>query len=885
MKQNIEENFMLEQLFFHKNVFFKRIQNAVLLYNVFEYKNRLKMHYAMGEILESINGVKTVSDIAKDYTRNYIMNRYGIKIDIKETLKYLIDNNFLTFNKRNGKIPELEQKMPAIDFVNLRITNRCNFNCIHCFPDSRVKNSDEYSYDDLVKIINDLAKYKVLHITFTGGEPFLNKNLIELVELSNSNGMIVSICTNASLINDEHMNRLSKCSIGALKISLDGASDQTHDAYRGKGRFDKLIPKIRKITDRGIPVCINSVISKLNFHEYKQIVNLAQDLKVTEFAFDIVRKIGRAVDNWNELSLSYEEKLECVSYYNSLHPKVGNIVMGSAIFSLLIKDILQPESYNKACGLCLSNILILGNGDVTPCWRLYDIGLIAGNLKQTNLDSIWSDSDLFNKVRGVELDSLKKCNRCEHNKFCDASCRGFAMQNHNDWYGEPDPERCQFHKDLINYKSKNYLKNGGINKMTDVLLIQPNVIDEKTNPGVPPLGLCYISASLKKNGINTKLLDLSINKLKKAEVLSFISRENPKVIGISLMISTYAHGMELCYNIRENFCDIPIVVGGPHATCIPGEILRSSVVDIVNLFEGEETFLEIVNYFTKKGSCKLSKIKGIAYVENGKIVKTPIRPFISDLDKIPFPDREILEISKYSKLGTITTGRGCIYSCKFCSSPYLCGNKYRLRSIDNVVEELHELHFKYNVKDFMIFDDAFLVNDDRIYEFCDKVKNMGITWSCYSRLSPDLPKKLLKKMKEAGLIRLSFGIESGNDEILKNMNKKYFTKDVEDLIKNVHEEEIPAICFFMVGFPEETHQTVRDTFRLAQKLRSIGTETSPVIAIVGALTPMPKSYIYEARKKLGIKILSDNWNDFNFFKSIIETKELSNKDLNQYLLF
>ena len=177
-------------------------------------------------------------------------------------------------------------------------------------------------------------------------------------------------------------------------------------------------------------------------------INIVQDLKATEFAYDIVRKTGRAIENWNDLGLSYEERLECMSYYYSLHPKVGDVIMGSAIFPLLLSDVLEQEYYSKACGTCLSNIVILANGDVTPCWRLYDNDLIAGNLRQNNLDYIWNSSELFTKIRALEIDSLKKCNSCEHRVFCNASCRGFALQNHNDWYGEPDPERCKFHLDL-----------------------------------------------------------------------------------------------------------------------------------------------------------------------------------------------------------------------------------------------------------------------------------------------------------------------------------------------------------------------------------------------------------------------------------------------------
>lgn len=420
--------------------------------------------------------------------------------------------------------------------------------------------------------------------------------------------------------------------------------------------------------------------------------------------------------------------------------------------------------------------------------------------------------------------------------------------------------------------------------MVDVILIQPNIKDENANQGVPPLGLCYISSSLKKKGFTTNILDLSVKAMGKTELITYVKSLHPKVIGVSLMVSTYANGMEICHTIRENFSNIPIIVGGPHATCIPEEILKSSVVDIVNLFEGEDTFVELVSYYTQRTEKKLSNIYGIAFIDNNVVVKTPKRKLIADLDKIPFPDRDTLDVAKYQKLGTIVSGRGCIYSCRFCSSPFLCENKYRLRSVDNVVEEMRELYYKYNVREFIILDDTFIVDDDRVYEFCNKIKGMNITWSCYSRIAPPLSKELLREMRDSGLVRISFGVESGNNEILKSINKDFTVDDVSILIKTVHEEGILAVCYFMVGFPEDTHETISDTFIFANKLRAYGTNALPVIAVVGALTPMPKSYIYENREKLGIRILTYDWSDYNFFTSIIETRKLTNSELNRYLL-
>ena len=441
-------------IFIKKDIFLKRKDNMVILYNIHDYTNRLKMDKGTYHFLKLVNGERNISDIESIFQKEKNTDTTNTKsnLDSKKILQYLLDNNFLTLNSHDGKSIELEQKDPSIDIVNFRITNACNFNCVHCFPDSKVSKKKELRIDEIFNIVTELGKYKPLHITFTGGEPFLIPEFLDLVEFSNSKGMAVSICTNASLIKDKDIERLSKCALGAVKVSMDGATPETHNSYRGNGTFEKVIPKIKLLVEASIPVCINSVISKINFHEYKQILDLVQTLNVNEFAYDIIRYNGRAIQNWNDLQLSYQDRLECISYYRSFHPKAGNVIMGTGVFPPIMEDIMNSNNITKACATCLSNILILANGDLSPCWRLYDQGIFAGNLHEKSLDEIWNNGEIFQKVRNTEIDSVEKCKDCKEKILCDASCRGFALLEHNDWYGAPNEEKCRFSQDLINYK-------------------------------------------------------------------------------------------------------------------------------------------------------------------------------------------------------------------------------------------------------------------------------------------------------------------------------------------------------------------------------------------------------------------------------------------------
>lgn len=437
---------MGEQIYLHKHVFFKKTQGVVILYNIYDYESRLKMHVAVSRLLEDIDGKRTIEELATRYDEQNYEPIEGFHA--KEILKYLLVNDFLTTNIENGKLPELEQKTPPIDLVNMRITNSCNFSCKHCFPNSSIQNKSDLTYEEIIDIITELAKYKVLHLTLTGGEPFLNKNLLDIVEYANSKGIIVSVCTNTSLVKDEDISRLSKCALGAVEVSMDGASAETHDSCRGKGKYDKLIPQIHKLVDAKVPVCLNTVISRFNFHEYKKIIEKANELKVKVLCIDTIRKIGRASTNWQDIGLTYEEKLEFNTYYRSLFPKHGDVILGAHIFALIYKDIIEDEHLNKACGSCLSTLIILANGDMTSCWRLYEINEIAGNIRENSLDYIWNNSELLKKIRSLEISSVEKCKDCAENILCDGSCRAFALANHGDWYGEPDDERCRFSQEL-----------------------------------------------------------------------------------------------------------------------------------------------------------------------------------------------------------------------------------------------------------------------------------------------------------------------------------------------------------------------------------------------------------------------------------------------------
>lgn len=432
-------------LYFRKNVRYKVYKRCVILYNVYRFEEKIEMAGFTARLLSFIDGKNTVEQVIDKFYKT--ANEEEQKYHVKEILDYLIEKDFLVFQNEEGYIASSIQKEPCLDFVNLRITNRCNFKCIHCFPDSQGRGV-EYTKEEIEDIINQLSEYKVVHITFTGGEPFLNKDLISLVRYANEKGMLVSICTNASLIDDNAIEELQSCAIGALKISLDGCNADQHDTYRGAGKFDKLIPKIQKIIQAGIPVCINTVFSKINYKDYKEMAHFISELGPKEFAFDFIRNSGRASERWDELEISNQDKIEIIKYFEQFGKRMNGVILGSGVFSNIMQSSFCEENVELACGVCINNVVILADGKMVPCWRLHDAGYYAGNIKDSSFEKIWSEADVFQKIRSIKISELEKCSRCQYSCMCDASCRGFALLQHSNWYGAPNTERCEleFHK-------------------------------------------------------------------------------------------------------------------------------------------------------------------------------------------------------------------------------------------------------------------------------------------------------------------------------------------------------------------------------------------------------------------------------------------------------
>lgn len=335
----------------------------------------------------------------------------------------------------------------------------------------------------------------------------------------------------------------------------------------------------------------------------------------------------------------------------------------------------------------------------------------------------------------------------------------------------------------------------------------------------PPLGIGYLASTLREAGISVRLVDCTFSKYEDA--LSAVRRLRPRIVGIYSMVTINHHATALARDLREDM--VFLVAGGPLPTLVPETFL--DLFDAVVLHEGEKTFLELVTKYLNGENWR--ETRGIAFTgERRELRKTEPREVCKDLDAIPFPARDMYPNQAYKRYwrayhgytatSQITT-RGCPYSCDFCSNPVF-GVSYRERSADNVVREMKDIE-NLGYERVFFADDCFTQNMRRVEQICDLIMKEGIDleWMCLSRID-GLSVDLARKMKRAGCWRIFFGIESGNERMLKVMNKKIELKDVHTAVSAAKAAGIQTGGFFIIGYPGENDSSLLDTLRFSSRL-------------------------------------------------------------------
>lgn len=385
--------------------------------------------------------------------------------------------------------------------------------------------------------------------------------------------------------------------------------------------------------------------------------------------------------------------------------------------------------------------------------------------------------------------------------------------------------------------------------MSDLLLIYPYFNDNHSIFKFPPLGLGYIASYLTEKGYSVELLDCTF--MTEEEAIQKAKIKSSRVIGIYSMLSMKDSAIQLAKQLKGK-CDL-IITGGPLPTTRPEDYLHD--FDVAVIGEGEETLLEILTSLDKGQD--LSKVNGISFREAGLTIKTPPRKFVKNLDVLPFPSRNLFDHTSYKRyyqkyhgytITSMITSRGCPFSCEFCSRPVF-GNFYRSRSPKNIVDEIENI-IPYGYDRLWIADDIFPMNKKIGIAVCDEIveRKMDVSWECLCRADA-IDIELVMKMRKAGCYRLFFGLESGNNNILKIMKKQITVEKTQKAIETVKSAGIKAGAFFILGYPGENNDTMLDTIRFSSLL--------PLDYLSFTVPyPLPGTELYERIKDT---IIVDEW--------------------------
>jgi radical SAM superfamily enzyme YgiQ (UPF0313 family) len=334
----------------------------------------------------------------------------------------------------------------------------------------------------------------------------------------------------------------------------------------------------------------------------------------------------------------------------------------------------------------------------------------------------------------------------------------------------------------------------------------------------PPLGLLYISAYLKEKGIQVSVLDATFSS--KADFQQQLLLQRPNILAFYVNLMTKRNVLELIAWIKTQdvLSSTRIILGGPDITYNTWNYLQAGA-DVLVIGEGEETMFELVQTFQQQQS--LSSIEGIAFLdEHGKEIRTQERKKRKDVDGFPMPDREAINLQQYidvwkkhhgSGMISVSTQRGCPYTCKWCSTA-VYGQSYRRRSPAKVVEELQHLVQQYDCNTFWFVDDVFTVSHRWLKEFAElvKQKNLDIRYECISR-ADRMDEQVITWLKESGCFKIWIGAESGSQKIIDAMDRRVEVQQVRNIIRQTQAAGIEAGTFIMLGYPGEDKSDIEET--------------------------------------------------------------------------
>ncbi|MCK5000853.1 MAG: cobalamin-dependent protein [Anaerohalosphaera sp.] len=396
----------------------------------------------------------------------------------------------------------------------------------------------------------------------------------------------------------------------------------------------------------------------------------------------------------------------------------------------------------------------------------------------------------------------------------------------------------------------------------------------------PPLGILYLASYVrsKRNDLDISVLDGYVED--KHDFVNKIIDFAPDVLGVSFTTQAASGAFALIKEVKQRNKNIFIVIGGPHTTAMPEDCFDKSQPDIAVLGEGEKTFDEILTKF-QNAYADISSIAGTMVKKNGVLIRNNTRPLIENLDELPFPARDLVDIRKYpgymykkfSRDTSLLSARGCPFNCLYCSNPVWKQQKpwYRLRSPKNVADEMQFIKDEYNIREFFDQTDEFNGSKKWAEQMCDEIisRDMDIVFKAQMRVD-NVDGELVAKLKKAGLWMVLFGLESCHDRTLKGINKKQTREMMDRAMDTFKETGIKCFGLFMGFNVWETdgrlcYENKADTLCTLSYIKNLIKDNKLHLFGWSMTTPYPGSQLYDIaiRHNLIDRKYIGNWEYFD----------------------
>jgi len=394
--------------------------------------------------------------------------------------------------------------------------------------------------------------------------------------------------------------------------------------------------------------------------------------------------------------------------------------------------------------------------------------------------------------------------------------------------------------------------------------------------------LPFSCAVLSKAGYELKVLDCQRLKMKKSHVLKEVAKENPNVIFSLIGLPSVKKDVELLGAIKKTLPNTFIVGMGTACKVVSGEILNGEHVDAVlrNDYPYVSNLRDVVEAFGQKKNLKC--VHGVSYLNHGKVVVTPDSAE-SDLSTLPSPSYDLLQLEGYHtfmdlngarhKNVPILGSKGCPYGCIYCPYPVGFGRKWTRRLPKEIVDEMEYLHEVHGIRGFQFRDQSFTMNKKHALEVCDEIikRRLDVVWLCEARVD-ESSRDLLSKMKEAGCIRIHYGVETGDSNLIRIGKPGVDLQVVRKAFRLTKEIGLWRSAHVIMGWRDESQETLKRTYEFVRDL-------DPDDANWNFLTPYPGTKLYEMALK-NSWILTHDWSKYTTETVIIATKNLDETQLN-----